>query len=356
MTLTYNQKSQLKITRQLILFGLIMGLVYIFFYYGFSDLSRYFVGAISGIILGLLISYYELFLFNRGGKKLKFFWLLVLRGLIYLVSIVLIISLTAAISRTFKWHMSLFEVFGSPQYYNDYLMKGDFSVAVVYSMFLAFTVNFIRMISRKLGQGVLISYVRGTYYSAVHQARVVMFIRLKDSDRILKKLGPETYFNFLNDMYFDYSLPVVANRGIIYEYVEDLAVITWSVDKGLDRGNAIKTFFKIREALENRRESYIQKFGIFPDVRASLHIGSIVRSEIGEVKAQIVLHGDTMNTTARMLNFCLDEDLDIVTSRTLIHMLELPDGIDKEEIGQIRLRGKEEDMVLYKLDRTENEE
>jgi adenylate cyclase len=355
MTLTVNQKIKLKITRQLVVLGLVMGLVYILFYYWFREPSKYIVGAISGMVLGLLIAFYELVLFKRGAKKIRFIWLFLLRAIIYLVTIVLIISITAAIARTAWWNMSLGEVFRNPKYYREYLLQGDFSVAVAYSLFLAFSVNFVRMISRKMGQGVLVSYLSGTYYTPVHQARVVMFARLKDADSILTKLGPEKYFNFLNDVFYDYSIPIVSHRGIIYEYVEDLAVITWSVDKGLERGNAIKTYFEIREAIKMNSQEYMEKYGVVPDIRAALHIGSVVRSEIGEVRAQIVLHGDTMNTTARMLNYCLDEDQQIITSGPLLHMIELPDGISKEEIGLIGLKGKEEKMTLFRLKKSSDE-
>lgn len=349
MGLTINQRTKLKITRQLIALGFVMGLIYIFFYYGFSDPSRYIVGGVSGILLGILMSYYELFLFHRGAKRLRFISLLLLRGGLYLISIILIIGLAAAIRRMFEWDLSLTEVIVDPRYYKGYLIEDNFSVAVVYSMFLAFSVNFVRMISRKMGQGVLMSYLYGTYYSPVHQARIVMFIRLKNADILLQELGPKKYFKLLNELFFDYSVPVVSHQGIIYEYIEDLAVISWSVDKGLARGNAIKLFFAIKKELQEKEKKYLDRFGIVPKIFAGLHIGSVVRAEIGEVKTQLVLQGDTMNTAARILSYCQNNGLDLVTSRPLLHMIELPEGIKKDEIGPVELRGREEKLTLYEL-------
>lgn len=356
MALTINQRTKLKMTRQLLLLGLLMGLIYVFFNNGFKDPSKYIVGGISGILLGLLMVFYELFLFNRGAKQLRFIWLLVLRGGIYLVSIFLIIGLAAAIRRMIEWDASLAEVIVDPRYYNEYLIQDDFLVAVVYSMFLAFCVNFVRMISRKMGQGVLVSYLSGTFYAPVHQARIVMFIQLKKADHLLQKLGPERYFELLNEVYFDYSLPIISHQGIIYEYVENLTIVTWSVDKGLARGNAIQTFFEIRKHLRKKANKYADKFGVIPELRASLHIGSVIRAEMGEVKTQLVLQGDTMNTTSRILNYGNDQGLDFVTSKPLLHMIELPDGVKKQEIGLVELRGREEKLTLYELISSEDEE
>ena len=82
--LTVNQKAKLKITRQFVIAGMFLGIAFIFFEHGISAAWHYILGAVVGSILGLLIAILELFLFARGAKKLKFIWLLILRGLLFL--------------------------------------------------------------------------------------------------------------------------------------------------------------------------------------------------------------------------------------------------------------------------------
>ena len=351
MPLTVNQRAKLKITKQFIVAGVSLAIIYIFFVYGFgfSEFWHYRNGAIIGLILGLLIASLELFVFSRGAKKLKFIWLLTLRTLIYFTLIIVIIFNVAVISRIYRWNLGYIDVLGDGRFYQDYLLEGNFSVAVVYTLILAFSINFVRMVSRKMGQGMLISYVTGTYYNPVHQARIFMFIKVVDSGQIIHDLGPHKLHRFLNDLFYDFTIPVVTNRGIIYEYIEDLAVLTWAMDKGMQNANCIRTFFDIQEAIKANKEKYLKKYGFIPSVQAGLHAGSVVRAEIGEVKTQIVFHGDTMNTTARILDKCSEQKMGLLASDQLIRMIGLPRIYIKRIVGEIDLKGKQEPLNLFEI-------
>jgi adenylate cyclase len=48
------------------------------------------------------------------------------------------------------------------------------------------------------------------------------------------------------------------------------------------------------------------KVCIAPQVRASLHCGPVVVGEMGSVKKEIALLGDTLNTAARLVDACRD--------------------------------------------------
>jgi len=351
LALTVNQRVKIKITRQFVVAGISLGIIYTFFVYGFgfSEFWHYRNGAVSGLILGLLIALLELLVFSRGAKRLKFIWLLTLRTFIYLTLITVIIFNVAAISRMFRWDLGYFDVLSDVRFYHDYLLVGDFSVAVVTTLILVFSINFVRMISRKMGQGMLVSYISGTYYSPVHQARIIMFVKVVDAKRIMHELGPHKLHEFLNELFYDYTTPLVTNRGVIYEYIEDLAVITWSIDNGLRNANCIRAFFDIQEAIGASREKYLDKYGFIPRIQAGLHTGSVVRAEIGEVKTQIVFHGDTMNTTSRILGKCKELKLGLLASDQLIRMIGLPRIYAKKFVGDIELRGKQDPIKLFEV-------
>ncbi len=351
MALTVNQRVKIKITRQFVVAGIALGIIYTFFVYGFgfSEFWHYRNGAVIGLILGLLIALLELFVFSRGAKRLKFIWLLTLRTLIYFTFITVIIFNVAAISRMFRWDLGYFEVLSDMRFYHGYLLQGDFSVAIVYTLILAFSINFVRMISRKMGQGMMVSYIQGTYYAPVHQARIIMFVNVVDSKKIGHKLGPHKLHRFLNDLFYDFTIPIVTNRGIIYEYIEDLAVITWAIDKGMRNANCIRTFFDMQEAIGLNKERYLEEYGFIPQIRAGLHTGSVVRAEIGEVKTQIVFHGDTMNTTARILDKCRELNMSFLASDQLIHLIGLPRIYSKRSVGEIELRGKQDHLKLFEV-------
>jgi adenylate cyclase len=346
--LSINQKIKFKITRQFVVVGILLGVIFIFFANGTSEFYPFINGALIGSLAGLLIAVLELFLFARGAKKIKFIWLLIIRSLIYVVLITGIILLVVVGSRIIRLNQNFSEVLQS-QNFQYYIKDGNFSVALVYALTFAFSINFVRMISRKMGQGMLVSYINGTYYAPVHQARIVMFIDIINSKGIINKLGHLKFHKFLNEFYYDISVPTVTHRGIIYEYIENLMVITWAMNKGLENANCIRTYFGINEILNEKKEKYLEKYGFTPQVEGSLHTGSVVRAEIGEVKTQIVFHGDTMNTTARILGKCKELKVGLLASDQLIHMIGMPRIYSKKSVGKMNLKGKQISLNIFEI-------
>ena len=70
---------------------------------------------------------------------------------------------------------------------------------------------------------------------------------------------------------------------------------------------------------------------------------------MGSVKREIVFLGDTVNTAARIQELCRQTGDRVLASADLIDRLELPRGIAKRSLGDLRLRGKGADLALYAL-------
>ena len=73
---------------------------------------------------------------------------------------------------------------------------------------------------------------------------------------------------------------------------------------------------------------------------------------MGSVKKEIVFLGDTVNTTARIQEFCRQTGERVLASADLVDRLELPPGVAKRSLGDLRLRGKGADLALYALTKT----
>ena len=86
-----------------------------------------------------------------------------------------------------------------------------------------------------------------------------------------------------------------------------------------------------------------------PEYRAALHIGAVVAGEMGDLKREIAFVGDTLNTAARLLAAGRDLGRDIVASTTLLDRLALPEGLAREPLDAIALRGKERAVPLAAL-------
>jgi len=209
------------------------------------------------------------------------------------------------------------------------------------------------MLSRKMGQGMLISHVAGTYFNPVKQERIFMFLEVSNSKKISEKLGPLVFHKFLNSLFYDIAEPIIHHQGIIYEYVDDLVVISWTIKKGLTEANCLRCFFYIQDKIEGLKEDYYIRYGFFPKHKASIHCGHVIRAEIGDVKTQIVFHGDVMNTTSRILGKCYEMNKNFMASAQLMNQIEIPGILTSKSVGAISLKGKEKEVELFSIEEKE---
>jgi adenylate cyclase len=86
-----------------------------------------------------------------------------------------------------------------------------------------------------------------------------------------------------------------------------------------------------------------------PEFKAGLHVGPVIGGEIGDLKTDIVFHGDTVNTAVRIRSECTTYGRSFLMSAEVLRRLPSAEAVTPELIGRIRLRGKETDVELYTL-------
>ena len=346
MSLSIQQRRKLKTTGLLILTGILLGPVFTVFSNEFTSAYPYINAIIIGFSVALLVALLELYVFTGGVRKLKFISILTLRTGLYLILITLIIFLILAMARATRYDMSFSEVLESEEF-QQFVYEGHFSIIIVYTLTIAFTVNFTRQMSRKMGQGVLLSFITGRYYRPVQQERIFMFMRIRHSDRIMQKLGHVKSYKFLNDFIYDITEPILVHRGVIYQYVDDEIVVSWDMKYGLKNVQCIRTFFEAKRTIYENRESYYNQYGVVPQLQAGFHCGPVIIGEIGDIKSEIAFYGDIMNTTSRILAQCTVLNKEILISAHLMNRLSLPVIYESEACGNIHLKGKEKPLELY---------
>ena len=146
------------------------------------------------------------------------------------------------------------------------------------------------------------------------------------------------------------SVPEHAAYGEIRRYVGDELIATRKSPNGIADMHCVRACFDAPERLTAPSPVYVRDFGTPVHCRAGLHCGPVVTGEMGSVKKEIVFLGDTVNTTARIQEFCRRTGDRVLASAALVDLLELPFGITKRPLGDLRLRGKENDIVLYALE------
>jgi adenylate cyclase len=217
-----------------------------------------------------------------------------------------------------------------------------------WSIVVALT-QLLLQINSKFGQGALGNIIRGKYNTPKEEKRIFMFLDLNSSTSIAERLGDEKYHELLKDFFSDITNPILDNNGEIYQYVGDEVIVAWKYEDGIKDSQCVKCFFDIKVHLEKIKEKYINRYGFVPSFKAGLHYGKVVAGEIGLIKRDITYSGDVLNTTSRILTLCKEFNAEILTSADLLAVLGLPNNYAARQLGSIKLRGKEKEVLLSTL-------
>jgi adenylate cyclase len=220
---------------------------------------------------------------------------------------------------------------------------------VLFSLAAAFVFVFILDVNSLLGQNVLINFITGRYYAPRLESRVFLLIDMVGSTGFAERLGPLAFHRLVKRFIDDLTQPIVAARGEIHRYIGDELIATWKIEEGITDGRCITACFAAIDQLARRASDYEREFGAAVTVRVGLHCGPVVTGEMGSVKREIVFLGDTVNTAARIQELCRQTGDRVLASADLIDRLDLPAGIAKRSLGDLRLRGKGADLALYAL-------
>jgi adenylate cyclase len=201
--------------------------------------------------------------------------------------------------------------------------------------------------------GVLPALVLGRYNRPRRQERIVLFLDLVGSTRLAEQLGDAEFHHLLNLVFYDLTEAVLDAGGQIYRYVGDEMIVSWPFRRGIRNAACVACLFGMDQALAERAADYVQRFGVRPRVRGALHAGPLIIGEMGDVKREIVLLGDTMNTAARIEEACRTTGHDYIASGAVVRALDaLPAGITAVDLGVTALRGKAGSLELFALQRT----
>ena len=182
--------------------------------------------------------------------------------------------------------------------------------------------------------------------------RIFMFLDIRSSTTIAEDLGHVQYFELLNDFFRDIAEPISKNKGQIYQYVGDEVVVSWSLDDGLTEANCLQCFFDIVDIMSGYAQKYVNKYGIKPSFKAGMHYGKVSTGTVGTLKKEIIYTGDVLNTASRIEGLCNKHDVDLLLSKTLIDKLPLNHAYTAKRIGEISLRGKSTEIMLFTVERT----
>jgi adenylate cyclase len=295
-------------------------------------------GGFTGAVICSLLMSFEILILEQGAlgaalRRLPFLGHVAIKTLAYLAVILFGLKLGS-------------RLFPAPEELG--LRRQD----VLFSLAMSFAFAFIFSVSRLLGQNVLLNFITGRYYWPRLEERILLFLDMEGSTGLAERLGPLAFHRLLNRFVTDLTAPIVAAQGEIYAYVGDELIATWRLDQGVAKGRCIAACFDALDMIARRGSEYRREFGAAVNFRAGLHCGPVVAGEMGSVKTEIVFLGDAVNTAARIQEFCRVTGDRVLASADLVDRLELPPGVAKRPLGDLRLRGKGAEVALYALTKT----
>lgn len=307
----------------IILVGFCFGLVYPFFGDDWSDTTAFINGILIGVIGGIFLSFFENFVFKIDSRKWSFINLLIIKTVLYVTFFAILIPAVICFTRSIENNLSFWEYFYGDSF-QHFIFIGDYKIILIYCLIVLIIINFTRQINRKIGYGVLINFIFGKYHTPKEEERIFAFIDLKKSTQIAEELGALKFHKLLYEFFHDISISILVTKGEIYRYVGDEIVVSWKTSQGLHNANCIRAYFFMKQQLKKKREKYLEMFGFVPDFHAAYHAGKVVRGEIGDVKSQLVFHGEAMFIASKMENECSSLGYDILISSELLQQISIP--------------------------------
>jgi adenylate cyclase len=162
-----------------------------------------------------------------------------------------------------------------------------------------------------------------------------------------EQLGNLRYSAFIRDFFMDMSAPIAATRGEVYQCVGNEVVVTWEWKPGLQHARCLRCFFGMQQAVERRWAYYPREYGVVPTFKAGLHGGPVVATQVGDIKTELVFHGDVLNTTARIQAQCNALQSRLPVSATVLEALRLGPAYQARPLGTFTLRGKNQQVELF---------
>jgi adenylate cyclase len=300
---------------------------------------------VTGVMFGVILSVVNR-LAERSWLRNRSFGLLVLvRSTLYLAGLGLVagavvLFFLATPSFSFDSLLNLLRAF-SPRH----LISIGIWLALV-----VIGVNFLQEISRLVGQGHLWRLLRGYYRLPRDEERVFLFMDLKASTTTAERLGHRKYSEFIQECFQDLTMVVLKHGGTIYQYVGDEVVMTWPAVRAESLIHSVQAFFAYERVLAEKGASYRDRFGVAPVFRGGIDVGSVMVTEVGEMKRSIAYHGDPLNTASRLLDLCKERGGRLLVSAGVGEAVAGDPTVQASWQDEVMMKGKLEPTVVLSLE------
>lgn len=316
--------------------GLIAGLVYPLFGDSHENYLPILNGVCTGLIGSVSIALLEIYYFEPHWRTRGFVPTLIAKSIMYVCVLAILVIAVKGFNES-QYYKVAFWSYLKGDNFQSFLFKEDFGLILLYSLAIIGFVVFVNQLSRKMGPGVLWNLISGRYHKPKKESIVLLYVDLKSSTRIMEDIGAKNYHHFINRFYRDISGIILTKKGQVYRYVGDQITIFWDEKQGLKNANCVAFYREVKALLEELAYEYEKDFGHRPEFRACCHMGELVVGQLGDVKSQIVFHGEALYICEMIEKKCKDLDEDFLVSEAIWSRIDSDTRMNLEPKGSIDL-------------------
>jgi adenylate cyclase len=296
------------------------------------------VGSAYGLIISLVLGSIELFVLDGPMRawlsRLSFAASMVVRSAIYITITVVIQLLQVGEAIAGLSEMS-YETFW---------------LGLIYSVVLSVLINLALAITNIIGPRTFLNFITGRYHKPIEENRFVLFVDIAGSTGLAERLGGIGIHRLLDHTFRLLTLAVVDYRGEVLNYVGDEVIVTWPERLGAIDCRPLRCFMAMRNELSRASSQFEREFGAVPRIRGSLHFGSVIVGEIGDIKRAIVFNGDVMNTAARLEELSRNVDGGFLASLVAIQRFQSAPPFAIRDLGRLAIRGRADGIDAVGID------
>lgn len=217
-----------------------------------------------------------------------------------------------------------------------------------YCIAVHFFITLFQLSKRRIGTNHYENLLSGKYMVPVVEYRIFMFLGMYSSTISAEESGYSNYSLLLQECFNDLSDLIPKCSAEVYQYLGDEAVLTWRVSEGFDRELCISLYKKFSSRLLEKKELYINKFGLIPKFNASVNEGLVTVAEIGQIKTEIAYHGYGLITACEIRDLCKKNKADFLITNSFYDQLSSTDKKNFIVDGITHVRGRKNPVTVYR--------
>lgn len=177
-----------------------------------------------------------------------------------------------------------------------------------------------------------------------------MFADIRNFTVMTTRLGPEKTVEFLNDYYTLMSSWIDKHYGNINRLLADGILVLFGAPVSYisNQVNSVLCGLDMLEALKELNKKYHDVLESDVSIGIGIHTGEVIVGNVGTPDhIEYTAIGDTVNTAERIQELTREMPNNLLISESTYKMVKT--RVEVEELGPQKLRGKDEQLLIYKV-------